>query len=222
MTSAGRLNRVEQQARTRAALIDAAAAAFAERGVHGASVEDICARAGFSRGAFYSNFERKEDLLMAVLDARERQDVAEITALFADDPDPVTFVDRLRTRVEVPAALDAHLLATELRAHALRDPAARERLAAFDRRQRDHYRRAIEHLLRQTGTAAPADLDLLALIAQSVIDGIALRSRLDPDLGPHTDLDALALLLDALTALGARRSDGSVDEPDERGAGRAG
>jgi AcrR family transcriptional regulator len=53
---AERLSRAEQQQRTRAALLDAAGEVFAERGFQGASVEAIAERAGFSRGAFYSNF----------------------------------------------------------------------------------------------------------------------------------------------------------------------
>jgi len=41
---------------TRARLLEAAAQVFAEAGLDGASVEAVCERAGFTRGAFYSNF----------------------------------------------------------------------------------------------------------------------------------------------------------------------
>lgn len=40
---------------------------FAERGVIGASVEEICEAAGFTRGAFYSNFTDKDDLVLAMI-----------------------------------------------------------------------------------------------------------------------------------------------------------
>lgn len=49
---------------TRARLLDAAAQVFAEVGLEGASVEAICERAGFTRGAFYSNFESKDELFL--------------------------------------------------------------------------------------------------------------------------------------------------------------
>lgn len=49
---------------TRARLLEAAAAVFAEVGLEGASVEAICDRAGFTRGAFYSNFESKDELFL--------------------------------------------------------------------------------------------------------------------------------------------------------------
>lgn len=52
---------------TRERLIDAAAEVFAEDGLQGASVESICSRAGFTRGAFYSNFSSKEQLFLATL-----------------------------------------------------------------------------------------------------------------------------------------------------------
>jgi AcrR family transcriptional regulator len=54
-----------RRGRTRVRLLDAAVDVFAERGVEGATVEQICERAGFTRGAFYSNFSTKEELLLA-------------------------------------------------------------------------------------------------------------------------------------------------------------
>ncbi|WP_449276848.1 TetR/AcrR family transcriptional regulator [Leucobacter sp. GX24907] len=53
---------------TRGRLLDAAAEVFAAEGLRGASVEAICARAGFTRGAFYSNFTTKEQLFIALLE----------------------------------------------------------------------------------------------------------------------------------------------------------
>lgn len=52
---------------TRDRLLDAAAEVFAELGVQAASVEAVCARAGFTRGAFYSNFASKEELFLDLL-----------------------------------------------------------------------------------------------------------------------------------------------------------
>lgn len=49
---------------TRARLLDAAAQVFAEVGLGGASVEAIVERAGFTRGAFYSNFDSKDELFL--------------------------------------------------------------------------------------------------------------------------------------------------------------
>ncbi len=65
-----RLTRAEQRERTREKLLDAAADAFAEHGFEGASIDDIAARAGFTRGAFYSNFADKTELLVTLCDRR--------------------------------------------------------------------------------------------------------------------------------------------------------
>jgi AcrR family transcriptional regulator len=56
-----------RRAQTRERLITAAIAVFADRGINGASVEEISEAAGFSRGAFYSNFADKSELVLALL-----------------------------------------------------------------------------------------------------------------------------------------------------------
>ncbi|NQX05755.1 TetR/AcrR family transcriptional regulator [Rathayibacter sp. VKM Ac-2856] len=67
-----------RRGRTRERLLDAAYDVFAETGVHTASVEQICERAGFSRGAFYSNFSTKEELFFALM---ERENTARLNGL---------------------------------------------------------------------------------------------------------------------------------------------
>lgn len=58
--------------KTRDRLMDAAYEVFAETGVHAASVEMITERAGFTRGAFYSNFDTKEELFFALAERENR------------------------------------------------------------------------------------------------------------------------------------------------------
>ena len=53
---------------TRRRLLDAALAVFAEKGFNGARIEDVCAAAGYTRGAFYSNVATKEELFFALCD----------------------------------------------------------------------------------------------------------------------------------------------------------
>jgi AcrR family transcriptional regulator len=53
--------------RTRAKLIEAAAEVIGEKGYDRASLEEIAARAGMTRGAVYGNFKGKEDLFLAVV-----------------------------------------------------------------------------------------------------------------------------------------------------------
>lgn len=53
---------------TRAALISAAMAEFAESGLDTPSLDAICARAGYTRGAFYVHFKDRDELMIAVME----------------------------------------------------------------------------------------------------------------------------------------------------------
>lgn len=65
---------------TRARLLDAAAEVFAEVGLGEASVERICERAGFTRGAFYSNFASKDEMFLELATAVARERVSVVRA----------------------------------------------------------------------------------------------------------------------------------------------
>lgn len=208
-----RLTRAERQRRTREALVDAAAEAFAARGFHGASVEDITARAGYTRGAFYSNFADKEDLLLAVLDRQDARDVAEVGPLVEGASSPGDLVARLRARGADPdVALQRQLLVHELRLHALRHPEVRPRLARWEQAQRAAYRAAVEHLFAASGLPLPADAELVALVVQVLDDGIGRHHQVEGDaIAPQAFLDALDLLIRAGVALAA--SEGGTGPP---------
>ena len=60
----------KRRAETREKLLAAAADVFAERGFGRATVEEICEHAGFSRGAFYSNFDSLDELFFALYSDR--------------------------------------------------------------------------------------------------------------------------------------------------------
>ena len=69
-----RLSRKESQIQTRERLLEAGLRVFSRRGYYAASVDEIAAEAGFSKGAVYSNFESKEDLFLALIDKRFTKD----------------------------------------------------------------------------------------------------------------------------------------------------
>jgi AcrR family transcriptional regulator len=80
-----RLSRAEKKAKTRAALLEAAARIFGRGGFYGASVEEIAEVAGYSRGAVYSNFESKEDLFMTLLEERDQEWAGAISNLLVGE-----------------------------------------------------------------------------------------------------------------------------------------
>jgi len=117
---------------TRERLIDAAFEVFAETGLNAASVEQITERAGFTRGAFYSNFDSKVELFFAIADAKYTQasaglqsgvDAILAEALPAGHPITPDAVETVVTRVLGLTVADQNwaLFESEFEALALRD-----------------------------------------------------------------------------------------------------
>src|SRR3954468_23638300 len=82
---------------TRDRLFEAAARVFEEDGIGGASTEAIAAAAGFSRGAFYSNFKSKDELIIAMLEDHVEQSIKRNLDLLARHKNPADFIEALRT-----------------------------------------------------------------------------------------------------------------------------
>lgn len=90
-----RLSREESQARTRAKLLDCAPYVVAREGYEGASIDKIAEAAGFSKGAFYSNFGSKEEFFFELLDRHAGQDIVEMRGLLRGVSDPETIIERV-------------------------------------------------------------------------------------------------------------------------------
>lgn len=113
---------------TRARLLDAAFAVFAEVGMDAASVEAVCDRAGFTRGAFYSNFASKDELFLELVSVVSERKLAAVTERVQSLSDGAgarheSAGDLVGQLVDV--AMDSRqgvLLAGEMRTRAMRDP----------------------------------------------------------------------------------------------------
>jgi AcrR family transcriptional regulator len=121
--------------RTRARLLDAAAEVFAEVGVDAASVEAICERAGFTRGAFYSNFDSKEELMLALTERVAEHKIELVAARVQQLRDtgrqftPAEIVQGLLD-VAIDERMDI-LLTSEIRTRAMRDARLAETYLAW-------------------------------------------------------------------------------------------
>ena len=197
---------------TRERLLDAARDVFAERGVIGATVEEICERAGFTRGAFYSNFADKPEVVEALIEREHARLLAHLDANLAlvegagpriEPVGPVDLsavVDRILASVPEDRALS--LVQTELEIHAIREPATSASFRAADARFRARLARFVERGMWLEGRElliAPADLvdAAVAIVARSV-----RRALLTAD---ATDPDAMARAVLPLLLLGASR-----------------
>ena len=182
-----RLNREEKRAQTRSALVRSAADVFARRGFHAATVDEIAENAGFSVGALYSNFERKEDLLLAAIE----QNVNDWARLFAErfrEADDIR--DQARSIADawiagVSAEPEPFLLWVELWAYAVRNDRLRDELAVRSRSIRELFTSMLREGAEQAGVALPEGLaEELGAVFDALGLGLAVRRLLDPDSVP--------------------------------------
>ena len=183
-----RLTRAEKQAQTRQALLDAAATVFAERGFHGTSVEAITLEAGYTRGAFYSNFETKEQLFAELLQDRvytRYREMAERANAPSDRRPTMREVgEQLAAIQRSPADLWLVRLWLELLAHAGRDEQFRELAAGFWRENRRRSADAIAGAYDEAGQPPPVPADHLASAMIALDIGLAIQHFADPDAVP--------------------------------------
>jgi AcrR family transcriptional regulator len=88
-TTPGRLSQAERRARSKNALLEAAARGLSRDGYGNLVLERVASEAGYTRGALYHQFASKEDLALAVVAWVEKTWWAQMAPLFADDADPV-------------------------------------------------------------------------------------------------------------------------------------
>ncbi|MBO4252796.1 TetR/AcrR family transcriptional regulator [Streptomyces griseorubiginosus] len=172
-----------RRVRTRANLLDAAFAVFAAKGFGRVSIEEVCEAAGYSRGAFYSNFDSLDELFFALY--RQRADliaeqVAGALALDGPDLDVPAAVDRVTEVLLLD--LDWLLVKTDFLVHAARDPDVAQSLLEH----RARLRGAIaDRLSRARGlTELPAvlgDVDGAAHAVVAAYDGVTTQLLLDKD-----------------------------------------
>lgn len=197
-----RRTRSEAREQTRQRLLDAALEVLLEKGFAASSVEDIAARAGFTRGALYSNFADKDAVFLALMDARMTHRMAEVTHVMTTSS-PLSVFGDLRQWSDQARDGDGWVrLFAEFRAHALRNESARLRLVERDRALRDAYQQAIEAQFAAVGLAPPAPTADLAIIVHVLDTMIPIQHALDPEgVAEGFLFDALTLLFRAGVAL---------------------
>lgn len=168
-----RLTRHASQEQTRQRLLDAAVELFLEKGFAGASVEEIAERAGYSKGAVYSNFASKEDLALAVLDRRYNQQLEVLTTLIpVQGGDPNFWINQGQAGSQGPW----EPLFIELWVQALYNDELRHRLA----QQRERVLDAASRIL--SGGAPPTEKQRDAVIINFALgSGLAIQYAIDSD-----------------------------------------
>jgi AcrR family transcriptional regulator len=174
----------KRRAETRANLIEAAYRVFADKGFGQVRIDDVCAAAGYTRGAFYSNFDSLDELFFALYDESARLIVGQVTDAITDD-DINPGVEAVIERVTATLLLDRDwlLIKTDFLLHAARNPAVADRLVAHRQQLRSVIATRLDGAReRLTLPDAIADIPNAARAVVAAYDGVTVQLLLDGDL----------------------------------------
>lgn len=192
-TRAGRA----EAANPRAALLNAAAEVFAERGFRDASIDEVASRAGYSKGAVYWHFTGKDDLFLALVDERIHKPTHEMIELLESAPPDQDmgpeasrrFVEMLRGERELL------LLLHEYWSQAVRDPEVQVRYVGRQRALRASVARALAKRAENLGAPKGFPAEKMATAILSLAAGLAQERLIDADAVPDELLGELIVLL---------------------------
>ena len=202
-----------RRAHTRARLVEAAADVFAEKALRRVTVDDLVQAAGFSRGAFYSNFSRIEELFFEVYADQADRMIDAVAEAISDVPaEDFTFASVSRVFEALrPYGRRWFLIHNEFTLLAVRDEEARRRYASYGDRFRDAIGSLVARVLTLLDREPLVDADQLG----DVMVGIYLHTLGNEQLGTgHLDpagmvTDVLQHMVMGLSRPAAARMDGS-------------
>ena len=176
-----RLTREQSKDQTRERLLDAAQAIFMKKGFVAASVEDIAAAAGYTRGAFYSNFSSKSELFLELLRRDHETMQAGLQAIFAS----AASRDEMEARVlqyysTLHRENKCFLLWAEAKLVAVRDGRFRLRFNAFMHEKLEQLSAYIREFSARAGTPMLMEPERLAIGLMGLCDGVQFLYTADP------------------------------------------
>src|SRR5258708_11540181 len=171
---------------TREKLFEAAARVFEEQGIGGASIEDIAAAAGLTRGAFYSNFKSKDELIIAMLEDHVEQSIRRNLDLIARHKSLSDFIDALKTmdRSRQDPLGRSPLLHMEMILFVARAEKRRPDLAKRLRARRKLITDIVETASKNSGKNVSLNPTWTGAILLALEDGFRLHRLIDPETTP--------------------------------------
>jgi AcrR family transcriptional regulator len=170
---------------TQAKILDAAEVIFSEQGFENAQLEEVAARAGYTRGAIYAHYSDKEDLFLALMQHRVLTQLTTIMRVIEAEPQ-ISKRPGILKRWIASQANDRNwsTLVLEFKLYALRRPRSREKLLHLYDMLRslsgDNFVGMLfgDNLDRQSRAAAERRLAVIG----AVLGAVVLESRLQPKL----------------------------------------
>jgi AcrR family transcriptional regulator len=198
-----RVTRAQRGAATRAALLRSASKSICELGMHGASIDLITERAGYTKGAFYAHFASKEELFLAMLEEKFAQELERLDTTMVGSGDAtdeareaagefLRYVDR---DPEWPR------LYQEFAAHAARNEDFRVRFAARQRELRDGIAHVFARWADSLGVESPFDPGDIAAMTFFMADGFLIDRIIDPALEDSLYATMIEVFLRGLLAM---------------------
>ncbi len=186
------------RAETRRRIIDAATAVFARQGIAATSLNDVAAEAGLTKGAVYSSFTGRDDLVLTIMEEHIVERMAGATTAFADlaDLDEATTEAGARLLAGIDSDATWHRLLLEYWGLAMRNPAVHKGLAERRARLREAVTAAIGKVADRHGITLPLAPEHLAVVVLALSNGLAVERGVDPDAVPSSLFgDVLKLLV---------------------------
>jgi AcrR family transcriptional regulator len=183
-------------------LFEAATRVFEEQGIGGASIETIATAAGFSRGAFYSNFKSKDELIIAMLEDHVEQSIRRNLGLLAVHKNLADFIDALKAmdRNRQDPLGRSPLLHMEMILFVARAEKRRPDLAKRLRARRKMITNIVETTLKNSGKIGVLNPTWTAAIVLALDDGFRLHRLIDPETTPSDSF--LRAICDLQRAIG--------------------
>ncbi|GAA3911573.1 TetR/AcrR family transcriptional regulator [Microbacterium invictum] len=167
---------------TRARLLDAAHEIFGEVGMDGASVEAICERAGFTRGAFYSNFDSKDELFLALVSRMAEAKMDEVAGRVRDLSTSAPLQPAALVRQVLGVSLGEHTepqLMSEIRTQALRDPRMAQAYLAWHERLQARVAAVIRTVVDTQGVRLRLSVDEAARLLLSLSEESSMFATIE-------------------------------------------
>ncbi|NQX25821.1 TetR/AcrR family transcriptional regulator [Microbacteriaceae bacterium VKM Ac-2854] len=190
-----------RRGRTREKLLDSAYEVFAATGVHAASVEQITEHAGFTRGAFYSNFSSKEELFFALMERENDARIAVLAERLEDTVPALKVFDEQKLADLILEFLEGPfdnrqwcIVVSEFQLLAMRDRAIAAEYLDFENRFEASLREIITSALTKIGRGFSLDPSQAMRLLISVYED-AMRSAVLAGDDLDTSVDAARLNL---------------------------
>jgi AcrR family transcriptional regulator len=177
------LTRKEKQAKTRSALLKSAAKLICRKGITEASIEDVAADAGYTKGAFYANFKSKEEMFLVMLDQAYAEELERLEAHLPGEGAPAEevresakdFINFVRSDPEWPR------LYFEFVVYAARNPEFREELATRNRAMRERIAEVIRTWAADFPAQPPFPYEDIGMMLFCMADGFLIQQLVEPD-----------------------------------------